>query len=130
MNIIENKDYISEIDGEKKYLRKVIFPSRIEEGDRWIEFTKPLSFECYHIDSDIAYIEFDFGMRNEIQINPEKNFILMHHKASSDEERMAFDVQFDLFHAFFHVTEDPNYTHYHWALYGMLRDRVTTGGEE
>lgn len=129
MNIIENKDYISEIDNEKKYLRKVTFPSRIEEGDRWIEFTKPFSFECYHIDSDIAYIEFDFGMVTKIQLNPEKNFILMNHKDATDEEKMAFDVQFDIFHAFFHTPVDPNYTHYHWALYGMLRDRVTTGGE-
>ena len=133
---VENKDFISEIDGEKHYLRKIIFPERIVEGGRWIEFkTGLLSFECFHIDgitmadpTKVAHIEFDFGLQTQIHLLPQNNFILSHmHKDATDEERMAYDVTFDLFHAFHHTNVDPNYTHYHWALYGNLKDRVEIG---
>ncbi len=29
--------------------------------------------------------------------------------------------------AFFHNENDPNYTYYHWALYGNLKNRITSG---
>jgi hypothetical protein len=133
--IVENLDYISELDGKNYYFRRIILPKRIEESDRWIEFNKPLSFTCHHIDETttenprkIAYIEFDFGMQTQINLLVQNNFILKNmSKDLTDEELMARDVIFDLFHAFHHTNVDPNYYHYHWALYGNLKDRVIIG---
>ena len=40
------------------------------------------------------------------------------------EDKVKRMAQYDLSHAFFHYKDDPNYTHYHWALYGNYKDRV------
>jgi hypothetical protein len=137
--IVENLDYDSEIDGKHCYLRKITLPKKLVEGERWIEFKgDPLSFECHYIDgitledpTKVAHITFDFGMGTEIHLLPQNNFILTHAEAEglSDEEKMAFDVIFDLFHAFHHTNVDPNYSHYHWALYGNLKDRIEIGDD-
>jgi len=34
-------------------------------------------------------------------------------------------ICFDLFHSFFHPVEDPNYSHYHWALRGWTQERAS-----
>ena len=61
------------------------------------------------------------------ELDVKNNFILRYMDDKSDEEKIVFDIIFDLMHAFFHVSDDPNYDDYHWALYGNLKDRVEIG---
>lgn len=111
---------------------KITFPEVIEEGYRKIKFLDTFSFECLNIEEEeadgvksrSAYVIFDFGMSSIIQLDSRKNCIFMGRDDLSDNDKMFEDVKFDLFHAFFHYVDDPNYTHYHWALYGNLKDRV------
>lgn len=130
-----NENYISEIDGKEHYASTITFPDEIREGEQFIRFKKPLSLHCYHIGSEdygykCATFDYDFGMTHTVPLEKEHNFILMHSDEKTDEEKIAFDVIFDLFHAFFHPECDPNYTYYHWALYGNLKDRVETGRDD
>lgn len=130
--IIVNKDYLSSIDNVVCYKRDIILPETIYEGDRWIKFSEPLTLTCYYIDTEthgykVATFEFDFGMTHSIALEVEHNCILRDFIGATDEEKIAFDVIFDLFHAFFHPSVDPNYEDYHWALYGNLKDRVEIG---
>lgn len=129
---IERTDYVSSLDGKTYYGSKITLPETIYEGYNWIKFKNPLVISCYSINSTdnghrTAFFNFDWGMDGQTPLEKEHNFILMHSDNLSDEEKIAFDVIFDLFHAFFHPSEDPNYSYYHWALYGMLKDRVETG---
>ena len=134
---VEFKDFFSEIDNKEYYLRKIWLPQRLTEGSKWIKFKdEQLWFECYYIEEltmanphRTAYIEFDFGMEHSIPLLIQDNFILRDMQDAIDEEKMAFSVIFDLFHAFHHPNLDPNYTVYHWALYGNLKDRVIIGDD-
>ena len=110
----------------------ITFPTRIYEDGEWIEFKSPLVLECHYIgDKDhghkVAAFTFDFGMEHITSLTKEHNFILRQYENKSDIEKIVIDVVFDLFHAFFHTQYDPNYTDYHWALYGNLKDRVKIG---
>lgn len=132
---VVNENYISEFDGKDYYGSTIILPDEIREGERFIRFKKSLSLNCYHIGSEdygykCATFDYDFGMTHTVPLEKEHNFILMHSDDKTDEEKIAFDVIFDLFHAFFHPECDPNYTDYHWALYGNLKDRVEFGEYE
>ena len=58
-------------------------------------------------------------------------FIPLNNKYSSGhikglKNKIVADVYFDVKHAFFHYEGDPNYTQYHWALYGWLKHGVET----
>jgi hypothetical protein len=129
---IKRDDYVSELDGKTHYSCEITLPETIYEGYNHIRFKKPLVINCYCINSTdnghlTAFYSFDFGMDSQTPLEKEHNFILMHSDNLSNEEKIAFDVIFDLFHAFFHTSEDPNYSYKHWALYGNLKDRVETG---
>jgi len=129
-------------------MSKFIF-SGIQEGDdkdfRQLFFNPPLvvEFKIYdRIDKEtgkqnypdeyprLAFATFDFGMSVEIPVTPEHNPIVNSYeegltKDSPEEDILMKTITFDLFHAFFHYQQDPNYSHYHWALIGWLQNRTT-----
>lgn len=121
---------------------------KVQEGQephcRTITFTPPLKVE-YTIwpDEDekadktkptVAYFTFDFGMTSEVGLTSERNCLTWGYegltKESNPEEILIKTLTFDLFHAFCHCEMDPNYTSYHWALAGWLKDRVTVKDDE
>lgn len=106
--------------------------TEIDEGMRHIEFSPPLGiaiFEGYEDEeNDYVLIEYDFGMSLQFPIAPAKNFLMSEDDSIEDIVRKT--ATFDLFHAFFHTSLDPNYKPYHWALYGNLKDRVTLKEDE
>ena len=115
------------------------------EGDkRTIEFNPPLNV-VYTIwdkkdpntgkdnfSEDVPMIgiaTYDFGLTMEAPIDPEHNWLMNGYnglkKDSSPEEILMNTLIFDLFHAFCHEKQDPNYAHYHWALVGWIKKRAT-----
>jgi hypothetical protein len=40
------------------------------------------------------------------------------------EDILMYSIIYDLFHAFCHDPQDPNYSHYNWALCGWLKNRA------
>lgn len=76
----------------------------------------------------LAYFTFDFGMTSRVYLTPEKNMFVHGYeglsKESTPEEILIKTLTFDLFHAFCHCDMDPNYTPYHWAILGWLKDRA------
>lgn len=105
-------------------------PFRIELATEFHELGKitckePISIEVYHIDekTERAYFTWDFGMDGIVHL---KNWILEGKQIEGIKERILADVIFDIGHAFFHYEGDPNYTPYHWALAGWLKDRIET----
>lgn len=79
-------------------------------------------------DSIIANVLFDFGMSLDINVDSNHNFLTTGYngltKKSTPYQILKKTIQFDLFHAFTHYQTDPNYTRYHWALMGWLKDRT------
>jgi hypothetical protein len=126
---------------------KFIFQG-IQEGEgesmRQIFFSPPLSVEfSIHekIDSETgkenypediqlkAYATFDFGMTMEAAVDVENNWLVRGGYEGLTKESNVVDILrntifFDLFHAFCHIPDDPNYSHYHWALKGWLQERA------
>jgi hypothetical protein len=82
----------------------------------------------YYLDDAVAYVEYDFGMSDEVSIHKQYNYLYNYtnDNPECDPIKSAFSVvKFDLMHAFHHFNGDPNYTHRHWALYGNLKNNVT-----
>jgi len=77
----------------------------------------------------MGFATFDFGMEVIVPLDVEHNWLVNGYggltKESSLEEILMQSIFFDLFHSFFHPIEDPNYSHYNFALKGWLKDRVT-----
>ncbi len=75
----------------------------------------------------IGYVDYDFGLAMATSVD-EKNSLINGYggltKESEPVEVLMYSVIYDLFHAFCHDVADPNYTHYHWALSGWLKDRA------
>jgi hypothetical protein len=124
-------------------LTKGIFVfNEIEEGEDKIVFNPPLNVsyqifekidkesgkENYNQDSSImGFARYDFGMDIEVSLSEDNMLTSGYHgltKESPPEEILMKSIMFDLFHAFLHPSEDPNYTHYHFALLGWLKDRA------
>lgn len=105
----------------KKNIIKI--PRTIKEDDDEIVFKEgmELSLEVVWKNFASIFLETDFGMR--IQISRIDNMLITN-KRTSVNDIVLKTIIFDLFHAFYHPEIDPNYTHYHWALYGNLKDRV------
>jgi len=91
-------------------------------GD-YVEFNPPLVINGYKYD-DTVFFEYDFGMRNNIEAADRGPYF-----TASDPwtEKIKETVRFDLEHAFFHTSLDPNYTAIHYAILGCLclRGRTT-----
>ncbi len=114
------------------------------EGKRTIQFNPPLVIEYSiydKIDVDTGkenfsddvgvkgYATFDFGMEYETALDSKHNFLTNGYlgltKDSQPENIFMKTIMYDLFHAFFHIPQDPNYLHYHHALYAYLRERAS-----
>ena len=121
----------------EKFIEEGCFElSKIEEEGRFLEFSPPLeiNYDVYSLEKDdgekctVAYIQYDFGMEDEMRIDNEGNWLCHGYNGlnvlSTNEERVRKNVEFDLFHAFFHYTGDPNYSKIHWALVGWLKNRT------
>ena len=112
---------------------RIDFPSNIYEGNNVIHFKQPFYVDWLTPldENNIAHISFDSGMSCELEIDPLKDFLFgMYDTNEIIIRKIKEMISFDLFHAFFHCTEDPNFTYYHWALYGLLKDRVECKEEE
>lgn len=94
-----------------------------------IRFKELVSINLYYVDrkNKIAYFEWDFGMDAKVYLD---SYMLEERASRKIKDKIMMQIQYDLGHAFFHYDGDPNYTYYHWALYGMLRDRVELIDEE
>ena len=103
---------------------KVNIPKKIREDDMEIVFKngQELSVDVTHsvVDERLLFAVTDYGM--DICFDRFDNFLV--EEGDTDEDIIIKVLTFDLFHAFCHPCEDPNYSHYHWALYGNLKDRV------
>jgi hypothetical protein len=113
----------------------------IAEGNRKIDFgDKPLKIEwtAYKNEHPLGptttvYVDYDNGMTDEF-----KPYSSIHSgwgyggvtKDTPLEDIIKSFVKYDLFHAFFHISDDPNYSHLHWALYGNYKDRVDATEDE
>jgi hypothetical protein len=96
---------------------------KITEADRTITFNPPLVVEIYQIEKDgeeFARVEFDFGMVIDL------NYLCgMTFKTMGDwTVKTRLVIEFELFHSFHHLQEDPNYNTLNWALFGNLAHRV------
>lgn len=75
----------------------------------------------------IGYVSYDFGLTMATNVDEKNNLVNGYGGLTKDSdpiEILMYSVIFDLFHAFCHDISDPNYTHYHFALAGWLKDRA------
>jgi hypothetical protein len=82
---------------------------------------EPIYIDIYHVDRQLGYVYFtwDFGMDAVVSL---RTYISKHRKGL--KKKVFREIIFDVGHAFCHCSEDPNYTEYHWALRGWLKDRL------
>jgi len=119
------------MEGEEGDKRSITFnPPLVVKYDIWEKFDKDTGKPNYPEDFPmIGYATYDFGLTMETPLAPEHNWLVNGYqgltKDSSPEDILMASITFDLFHAFFHETQDPNYSHYHWALVGWLKSRAT-----
>jgi len=123
-------------EGSDESLRQIYFnPPLVIEYSIYDKIDKDTGKECYPEDVPMmGYATFDFGMEIHIPLDIKNNWLTTGNGGLGYEgltvESDPIDVVmktiwFDLFHAFFHPSEDPNYSHYHWALRGWLEERAS-----
>ena len=93
---------------------------------------EPLKIEVFFGDESdedkSALTVYDFGMEDRVPLKKENNWLYNYGGPNEELEpiKTVFSsIKFDLMHAFFHYSGDPNYSHTHWALYGNLKERST-----
>lgn len=117
-------------EGSDESLRQIYFnPPLVIEYSIYDKIDKETGKENYPYDSDLmGFFTFDFGMRAECSLDSKNNFLSNGYegltKDSPVEDILMKTIMFDLFHAFFHIPDDPNYGFYHHALYAYLKERV------
>jgi len=117
-------------EGEGDSLHKLYFnPPLKVDFSIYEKIDKETGKENYPEDVPImGYATFDFGMEAHVPLDVEHNWLANGYegltKDSSPTEILQGTIMFDLFHAFFHTVQDPNYSHYHWALQGWLQERA------
>lgn len=92
-----------------------------EGGYGRITFNPPLNIDIYYGEESPGLIEYNLDCGMTFKLNLNAPFI----KSGVLDEVVTQRLAFELFHAFFHYTGDPNYTTLNWALFGMLYHRVT-----
>jgi hypothetical protein len=101
---------------------KLYLPEKFKELG---EFTckEPIYIDVYYVNriTGAVYFTWDFGMDSSISL---RSFTCRFLKGL--KKKIYREITFDLGHAFFHYEGDPNYTIYHWALKGWLKDRLET----
>ena len=105
-------------------------PPLIVKYNIWPKKDEETGKECYSEDTPfMGYATYDFGMEMNTPLSPDHNFLSDGYcgltKESPMEDILMYSVIYDLFHAFCHITEDPNYSHYYWALAGWLNERAS-----
>jgi hypothetical protein len=122
-------------EGEDESLRQIYFnPPLVIEYSIYDKIDKETGKENYPEDSDLmGFFTFDFGMMGECSLDSKNNFLSHGYegltKESPVEDVLMKSIMFDLFHAFFHTSQDPNYGFYHHALYAYLKDRTILKGD-
>lgn len=101
-------------------IKQFIF-DRISEDSSEILFTYPLEIDYWVVSKkdNLAMVYFDFGLRTEIYYN---NWLTKNIENIDDKIKKI--IEFEIFHAFMHTIEDPNYSVLNWALFGNLFYRV------
>lgn len=117
---------------------KLYLPEKFTELGE-ITCKEPIYVDIYYVDRKrkVVYFKWDFGMDGTVGLN---SFNIKHMQGFTIrrvdlvdcnikhikglKNKILADIIFDIGHAFFHYEGDPNYTHYHWALYAWLKDRV------
>lgn len=130
--ICEGKYIFSGIqEGSGEGLREIVFnPPLVIEYSIWEKIDKETGKENYPEESPImGYIDFDFGMDAKIALDVKYNWLVDEYNGLTVEsplqDKLMKSIFFDLFHAFYHPNVDPNYSHYHHALFAYLNPRVT-----
>ena len=105
--------------------------NKIEELGTVIFKENPLVVKFFIVVKNVAHIEYDFGMTDEVNLSIKENYFIKSgyrglSKESTAKEIITAMICYDIGHAFFHYELDPNYTKLHWALKGWLKDRVET----
>jgi hypothetical protein len=101
---------------------KLYLPEKFTELGE-ITCKEPIFVDIYSVNrkTKVVYFTWDFGMDGTVGLN---NFNIK--RVRGLKNKIIADIIFDIGHAFFHYEGDPNYTHYHWALAGWLKNRVET----
>lgn len=104
-----------------------------EGANEYIEFNPPLEVRGYIDNDEILSFHYDFGMRDEI--NRKRMGVYGDNNPETPwTEKIKNTVRFDLEHAFFHTSIDPNYVSIHYALFGCLclrgRTKLFRTGQE
>jgi hypothetical protein len=124
---------IQEGDGES--LRTIRFNPPLEiKYSIWDKIDKETGKENYPEESSImGFVEFDFGMDAKIALDVKYNCLINGYQGLTPESPLEYKLRdsilFDLFHTFYHIPQDPNYSFYNWALMGHLSDRTILDGE-
>lgn len=118
-------------EGEGESLRQIYFnPPLVIHYSIFDKIDKETGKENYPDDIPLmGYVTFDFGMEVQFPLDVEHNHLANGYEGLTPDadpiDILMKTVWWDLFHAFFHIKEDPNYSHFHWALIGHLDARAT-----
>jgi hypothetical protein len=93
-------------------------------GYGYVKFRTPLKISVSIDEEDrVAHYTYDFGMDDEVSVNPKSNFYAS--SAVTDPVEIVLNtIKYDIEHALFHTDIDPNFSHTHWALRAILEDRI------
>ena len=130
--IIEGKFVFQDIQESHGDSRIVISfnPPLIVEYTIWEKQNKITGKDSYPEDVPVmGFATYDFGMEMNTPLDVEHNWLARGYGGltpeSSLEDILMYSLIYDLFHAFCHCEQDPNYSHYNWALRGWLKERAT-----
>ncbi len=104
-------------------------PFLIVDYDIWEKTDKETGQENYPDDLPmLAFAEFDFGMEMQTAVDVEHNWLMNGYeglaKDSSPDDVLLKTLTYDLFHALCHDKQDLNYSYFHWALSGWIKNRA------
>ena len=107
----------------------------IDEGGRKLKFSPPLVIDwCVYKQIDArgdittAYVNYDFGLTDKFKPYASISGGWGYKEITKDtplSDIIRAFIEYDLFHAFYHYSGDPNYSHLHWALFGNLKEQTT-----
>ena len=118
-------------EGEDESLRQIYFnPPLVINYNIFEKIDKDTGKENYPEETTMmGYATFDFGMEIHVPLEAKKNWLANGYEGLTPDadpiDILMKTICFDLFHSFFHPVEDPNYSHYHWALQGWLQERAS-----
>ena len=120
---------IQEGSGESK--RVITFkPQLVINYTIWEKKDPTTGKENYPEDVPVmGFATYDFGLTMNTPLDLEHNWLVDGYEGLSKESELSdvlmYSLIYDLFHAFGHDNQDPNYSHYNWALFGWLKHRAT-----